>query len=109
MNLKDSKMYRDVMRAYPDKEARCDIMHYGGVSGAASRHIYYKDTCKWYERYKAEIWDLLWDCAEESGCENPCEFIATLGGVCDVGSSYQFENLLCWFAVEECCRASLEE
>jgi hypothetical protein len=104
MDITASKMYASLRRAY-DKETMKDIVNHGCSSGAATQHIYYRDTCKWYKKHEDAIWELAIDMAEECGNKNVLEFLGTFSGAENVGSADQFKNLMCWFAVEECCRA----
>lgn len=80
-----------------------DLANYG-ASGGFPAITYYSDTCAFYEANKSDIWELLNEQADEMGYSNPVELINTFGGCKDVGSDVQFENLLTWFAAEECAR-----
>ena len=73
------------------------ITQYGGISGAISSLCYYHQTTKFYDLWKQDIWDALYDNAEEYGMTT-IEFINSLNGAKEVGTEYQFKNLLAfWF------------
>ena len=38
-----------------------DVILEGCQSGIVSELIYYADSCAFYEKYKEEIWQRLWD------------------------------------------------
>lgn len=79
-----------------------DITEHGLVSGIGSALIYYKDTVAFHDKHESEIWDLLYDQANEQSL-SILEFIAELNGHKDVGGIEQFKNLLAWFAAEHVC------
>jgi len=87
-----------------DKGQVADVVLHGCAGGVVSELIYYADTCAFYEKYKNEIWQRLWDTYEEFGYESVLHFIASFNGANDVGSDDQFSNLLAWWACEEVCR-----
>lgn len=71
-----------------------------GVSGGFSGLIYYSETTELYQKYKEDIWDMLYDDAESYG-ETILGFIAQFLGAKNVGGADQFENLLVWYAAEK--------
>jgi hypothetical protein len=81
------------------------IIDDGCASGAASYHIYYKDTCADYEAHECAIWELACKRAEDEGYKNALELISTFCGADQVVSKTCFENLMCWYAIEEMARA----
>ena len=68
-----------------------------GCSGAVAGIIYYWETTKFHADHEKEIWDLLYEYAQQEG-EQLMDKVAL---VCkDVGSHAQFVNALVWWAVE---------
>ena len=70
-----------------------------GCSGAVAGIIYYWETTKFHADHEEEIWDLLYQYAQDSG-EQLMDYIASLPIMKDVGSHAQFVNALVWWAVE---------
>ena len=93
----------DWVRKNISPSERKEVLEHGCVSGCVPDLIYYKDTCAFYEKYKEEIWQRLWDSWSDFGGDSVLHFIATFNGANDVGSDDQFRNLLAWWAVEETC------
>ena len=60
---------------------------------------YYWETTKFHVDHEKEIWDLLYQYAQDSG-EQLVAFIASIPIMKDVGSHAQFVNALVWWAVE---------
>ena len=81
-----------------------DVILEGCQSGIVSELIYYADSCAFYEKYKEEIWQRLWDSWSDLGGESPLHLIATFNGAAEVGSDDQFRNLMAWWACEDVCR-----
>lgn len=84
-----------------------DIVEHGCVSGCASGMVYYFETEEFYDKFKDEIWDMLYNFADDQGTST-MELIASFNGSKDVGNDHQFKNLLAWFAVEETARYLLD-
>lgn len=84
-----------------------DIINHGCVSGCAHGLVYYNETSAFYEKFNDEIWDKLYDSANDQGV-TIMELISSFNGSKDVGSNHQFKNLLAWFAVEETARELLD-
>ena len=70
-----------------------------GCSGAVTGIIYYWETTQFHAAHQEEIWDLLYQYAQDSG-EQLVAFIASIPIMKDVGSHAQFVNALVWWAVE---------
>ena len=82
-----------------------DVVLEGCVTGIVSELIYYADSCAFYEKYKEEIWQRLYDSAQDCDEHQNClHYVSTFNGGCDVASDDQFRNLLAWWACEEVCR-----
>ncbi len=68
-----------------------------GCSGAVNGITYYYETTKFHAEHEKEIWDLLYEYAQQEGEK----LIDKVAQVCkDVGSHAQFLNALVWWAVE---------
>ena len=81
-----------------------EVVLHGCSGGVVPELIYYADSCAFYEKYKEEIWQRLWDSWSDLGGESPLHLIATFNGADGVGSDDQFRNLLAWWACEDVCR-----
>jgi len=75
-----------------------DIVQHG-CSGGIGGFIYYSETCAFHDEYEKEIWDMLYDDADDQGI-TILQMLAQFNGQKDVGSVEQFKNMLCWYAVE---------
>ena len=68
-----------------------------GCSGAVNGIIYYYETTKFHADHEKEIWDLLYEHAQQEGEQ----LIDKVAQVCKgIGSHAQFVNALVWWAVE---------
>ena len=68
-----------------------------GCSGAVTGVIYYYETTKFHADHEQEIWDLLYEYAQQEGEQ----LIDKVAQVCKgIGSHAQFVNALVWWAVE---------
>jgi len=99
-------MKKYIEEAYESNALR-NIVEQGCVNGAASIHIYYKDTIAFHDEFEEEIWNLVDGFAEDQGV-SALEFISSLNGHKMVGGIDQLKNLLCWWAIEETAREILE-
>ena len=70
-----------------------------GCSGAVAGIIYYYETTQFHAEHQEEIWDLLYQYAQDSG-EKLMDYIAAISIMKDVGSHAQFLNALGWWAGE---------
>ena len=84
------------------KDYAYDIASHGANSGFPGI-TYYRDTCKLYDKFKDEIWEMLIDDARDFGYSNPFELVATFRRS-DVNSVTEVENLLVWYAAERVAR-----
>ena len=75
-----------------------------GISGCYPGFVWYNETCAFYQAYKDDIWEMLWDQHKEFGHKHILEMIASFTGANQVGGSDQFENLMAWYAAEEAAR-----
>lgn len=83
-----------------NKQAMKGIAYHGADTGWPGI-TYYRDTCKLYNKFKEEIWKMLFDDTESLGYSNVFELMASFGGAKDVGCCDQFENLMVWYAAEK--------
>ena len=91
-----------------NKDEITNIVEQGCINGAASFHIYYEDTVKFYLEFEEQIWDMLNENSEDQGL-SPLEFIARLNGQKLVGDMKRLHNLLCWYAIEKISSLILAE
>lgn len=73
-----------------------------GCSGGIGGFIYYTETVEFHDKFETEIWDMLYQDADDQGLTT-LELIADFRGQKDVSNMDQFKNLLCWYAVEKTC------
>ena len=92
-----------------DEGQVAEVVLHGCSGGVVSELIYYADSCAFYEKYKEEIWQRLWDSWSDFGGDSVLHFIATFNGADDVGSDDQFRNLLAWWSCEDVCREVLAD
>lgn len=79
----------------------------GNLINGVSGFIYYSETCAFYEKHREEIWEMLEEDAEEYGYKSVVSFIASFNNQPQTHAQYQ--NLLCWYAVEREARAIVDE
>lgn len=83
-------------------DERKDIVEHGANCGY--HHLtYYTDTVKLHDKFENEIWDKLYDDAENQGMST-MELIASFNGGKDIGNLSQLKNLLVWYIAEETAR-----
>ena len=92
-----------------DEGQVAEVVLHGCSGGVVGELIYYADSCAFYEKYKEEIWQRLWDSWSDFGGDSVLHFIATFNGADDVGSDDQFRNLLAWWSCEDVCREVLAD
>ena len=92
-----------------DEGQVAEVVLHGCSGGVVGELIYYADTCAFYEKYKNEIWERLWDSHQDFGFDSTLHYIASFNGAADVGSDEQFSNLLAWWACEDVCREVLAD
>ena len=68
-----------------------------GCSGGVCGIIYYNETVRFHDEHEKEIWDLLYEYAEEEGLKL-MDKVAQVSK--DAGSLTQLKNQLVWWAVE---------
>lgn len=82
------------------KDYLSDVVNQGCASGIVPDLVYYADSTAWYDRVKDEIWDLLYEEAQNQGM-SALALLAKLNGADAVGRDEQLKNLLAWFAYEQ--------
>ena len=91
-----------------DADQLADLARYGAAGGFPGL-TYYRETGALYERYHDEIWEALYDDAQDFGYRNPLAFVADLGGSKDVATGGQFANLCVWYLAERTAQQLAEE
>ena len=92
MNIKDWLLNQEQQDIFIIK----DISKQGCSGGFASL-IYYNETVRFHDEHEKEIWDLLYDYAQDEGVKL-ADKIAQVSK--DAGSLTQLKNQLVWWAVE---------
>ena len=94
-----AKTFESWIRAnFSNSDLRDMIRH--GVSSGFGGLTYYRDTCKLYDKFSDEIWNLLYDDAQNMGYNNVLKFIVECFRDSDISDEVDFKNLLVWYAVE---------
>jgi len=88
------------------KESLKDVAEHG-ASGGYPGFTYYKDTCEFYDKHEAEIWEKLNEEAEGQGI-TAIQLVAMFGDADSVNSADTFKNMLAWFALETVAREVTE-
>ena len=108
-----SKLTKDVIDyilnewdEYDDKKnIVLDVLNNGCQSGFVGHLIDYSQTTAYYEEYKEEINELLYDTMDECGICVPSELFGDKWDKEDPLALYQSnQNLLAWFGFEETMR-----
>ena len=102
-----AKTFTVWMKANHCKATLADIAHHGADQGWPGL-IYYTDTCKLYARFKEEIWEMLYNDADDIGC-CPLEFVASFNRTYEITDFWHFENLLVWYAAERVAAKLVDE
>ena len=76
-----------------------DVYKQGCSSGVVSELIYYTDTSKFHDEHEEEIWDRLYQTAEEYDW-SVLYFIDSLDGD-SVRSLRELKNLVVWWVIEQ--------
>lgn len=83
------------------------VSQHGCSSGIVSDLIYTSDTVKFYQKHKAEIWQQLYEDAENAG-ETVMAYIAATRWGEQITDEDTFENNLAWFGYEAACQRLLD-
>ena len=92
MNIKDWLLNQEQQDIFIIK----DISKHG-CNGGFPGLIYYKETVRFHDEHEEEIWELLYDHAQEEGVKL-ADKLAQVSK--DAGSLTQLKNQLVWWAVE---------
>ncbi len=103
MKTQNYKSLENSIKRLLSPDYRVDLALHGAEGGFPGI-TYYRDTSRFYNRHKVEIWGLAAEQAEELGYKNVFEFLGSFSGAAQVESVEIFENLLVWYAAEEICR-----
>ena len=85
-----------------------EVAEHGCSDGLIPSLIYNVDTVKFYEEHEKEIWDQLYQDAQDHGV-SIMKFLSHFNGARDVGSMTQLKNLLAWWACEQAAHRILAE
>ena len=77
-----------------------EVVQNGCVSGVVQDLIYYDDTVAFNDQHEDEIWDMLYEYANNTG-DSVMHMISKMNG--NIASMMQLKNQLTWWAVEEVC------
>lgn len=91
---------------YEDKKhIFTDVLNYGCQSGIVGELIYYTDTVRFYQQYRQEINNLLYDTMNGTGFYSPSELFGDKWDKEDpLAQDTHNQNLLAWFGFEETLR-----
>lgn len=91
---------------YEDKKhIFTDVLNYGCQSGIVGELIYYTDTVRFYQQYRQEINNLLYDTMNGTGLYSPSELFGDKWDKEDpLAQDTHNQNLLTWFGFEETLR-----
>lgn len=91
---------------YEDKKhIFTDVLNYGCQSGIVGELIYYTDTVRFYQQYRQEINNLLYDTMNGTGLCSPSELFGDKWDKEDpLAQDTHNQNLLAWFGFEETLR-----
>jgi len=103
-----AKTFEDWMKANFSKQDLRDMVRHGVDCGFGGL-TYYNDTVKLYDKFSDEIWNALYDDAQNMGYNNVLQFIVECFRDSDVASDAQFKNMLVWYMAERTARAILGE
>jgi len=91
---------------YSDKKhIFTDVLKYGCQSGTVGFLIYYHDTVRFYEKYKTDINELLYELFGSCGTNDPKKVFGERWDEEDpLAQDVYNKNLLAWFGFEEALR-----
>ena len=97
----DSKFEADLRTLLDAEDIRGLAEH--GAEGGWQGLTYYRETCALYQKHKEEIWEMLFEDAEDFGMTWPA-MLDSFAGSKHVATVHGFENLLVWYAAERTAR-----
>lgn len=86
-----------------------DILQHGCISGTVSNLVYYNDTMAFYEEYKEDINELLYESMQDTGLSIQELFGDKFDEEDPLCIEQQNQNLLAWFGYEETARKLMYE
>ena len=78
-----------------------EVVQNGCISGVVQDLIYYSDAVAFHDQHEDEIWDMLYEYANNTGENSVMHMIAKMNG--NIASMMQLKTQLTWWAVEEVC------
>ena len=81
------------------KDYQEDIANHG-ADGGFPKITYISDTCKIFDRFADQIWDMAVEDAEAMGYKNVAAMIADFGRGDMLDDINCFKNLMVWYACE---------
>ena len=81
------------------KDYQEDIANHG-ADGGFPKITYTADTCKIFDRFADQIWDIAVEDAEAMGYKNVAAMIADFGRSDMLNDIDSFKNLMVWYACE---------
>jgi hypothetical protein len=94
-----SKCFEDWFKANL-REYQEDIANHGADAGYP-KITYTADTCKIFDKFGDEIWDMAVEDAEDLGYKNVAAMFAEFGRSDMLSSIDSFKNLMVWYACEK--------
>ena len=82
------------------KDYQEDIANHGADAGFP-KITYTADTCKIFDRFASQIWDMAVEDAESMGYTNVAAMIAEFNRSDMLDSIDSFKNLMVWYACEK--------
>ena len=86
-----------ILEKEKDEVVRIEDIVLHGCSGGISRLIYYKETTACHDDHEKEIWDELYEAAQQEG-HKLMDLVHRIAP--EAGSMAQLKNDLAWWAVE---------
>lgn len=108
-NNTNNKLEMDVIdyileswEGYDDKEnIFMDVLNHGCQNGIVAKLCYHDDTIEYYDNFKSEINELLYDALLECGAHAPSDIFGDKWDETDpLALDAQNKNLLAWFGFE---------
>jgi len=99
---------RDYTQTMSEGEFLEDLQHGGCASGMVTELIHYRDTVRWFNRFRKEINGLLSQVLDASGCGVEKFFGRHWDRTDPLAYQTHNQNLLAWFSFEETAYRLLE-
>ena len=105
--MKAHETFREWILENYDMEELKNISSHGCLGGIHGL-IYHFETVALYEKYKEDIWELIYADYEDLGYASCLDMIISFGGSNSVNSDQQFKTLMVWYYVEEIARRQMD-